>query len=251
MSDDPKSAWVKSFLGIDVGSHGSETEPGEAGDDEALRQQLRERIDGILAMLVNVAPEDQKTLRAAIKSARDLTAEPDLLAAEIAVEQLEDAHATAVRDARNADARLMSRDAVTYRKLRNAWQSAQTKALAELERLADTIVNEPPEEGDDEDTVAAVEAAAARVGSILPRFGNELEAILGDAELEPDAEARNALRLQAAAKIDDYLKELDTADVLAAVQSFADEEYGGFTPLPTLRGTLEVLAAQLRKLPPS
>jgi DNA-directed RNA polymerase subunit F len=221
----------------------------ETGVDPTLPQQLDGRIRDIINQLNNVAPEDRATLVGQAKQAHALVQGVDLLAAEIAVEELEDDYLTAVRAARNAEAKAMTRDAVTYRKLRNAWQAAQAQALTELEGLADAVVNDPEENEDDADILDDVVAAANRIGDVLPRFGTELETILADAELEPDDARRNKLRAAAAAKADEYIGELQGADVLAALQAFADEEYGSYAPLRTLRDTLGALVSQLRKQP--
>lgn len=241
-SDEVRREWIERVLGLEL------PEPGEGGDPK-LRQQLEGRIRDIINQLNNVAPEDKATLIEQAKQALVLARGVDLLAAEIAVEALEDGYLTAVRTARNADAKAMTRDAVTYRKLRNDWQAAQAKALTELEGLADAVVNDPEEDEDDEDILDDVVAAANRIGDVLPRFGTELETILTDAELEPDDARRSELRTAAAAKIDEYIGELQGADVLAALQAFADEEYGSYAPLRTLRDTLGALASQLRKQP--
>lgn len=241
-NDEVQREWVERVLQVEL------PEPGTGADPE-LRKQLEGRIRDIINQLNNVAPADKAVLIEQAKQALAILRGVDLLAAEIAVEALEDGYLTAVRAARNTEAKAMTRDAVTYRKLRNAWQSAQTKALAELEGLADAVVNDPEEDEDDEDILDDVAAAANRIGDIMPRFGSDLETILSEAELEPDDAHRNELRESAAAKIDEYLSELQGADVLAALQAFADEEYGSFAPMRTLRDTLGALASQLRKLP--
>jgi DNA-directed RNA polymerase subunit F len=243
-NDEVQRAWVERVLQVEL------PEPGTGADPE-LRKQLEGRIRDIINQLNNVAPADKAVLIEQAKQALAVTRGVDLLAAEIAVETLEDGYLTAVRAARNTEAKAMTRDAVTYRKLRNAWQAAQAKALADLEGLADAVVNDPEEDEDDEDILEDVTAAANRIGDILPRFGNDLETILTDAELEPDDAHRNELRAAAAAKIDAYLTELQGADVLTALQAFSDEEYGSFAPLRTLRDTLGALSSQLRKLPPA
>jgi hypothetical protein len=245
--DEAQRAWVGRVLGVELSA------PGTAGDAESgdaeLRTQLEGRIRDIINQLNNVAPDDKAALIEHARESNTLTKGPDLLAAEIAVEALEDGYLTAVRAARNTEAKAMTRDVVTYRQLRNDWQAAQAKALAELEGLADAVVNDPEEDEDDEDILDDVAAAANRIGDIVPHFGSELETILTDAELEPDDARRNELREEASAKIDAYLGELQDADVLTALQAFADEEYGSFAPMRTLRDTLGALASQLRKLP--
>lgn len=241
-NDEARREWVERVLGVELPEEGT-------GGDPNLRQQLAERIRDIINQLNNVAPEDKATLIGQARQANELVKGPDLLAAEIAVEALEDGYLTAVRTARNAEAKAMTRDAVTYRKLRNAWQAAQAKALTELEGLAGAVVNDEEEDEDDEEILDDVAAAANRIGDVMPRFGTELETLLGEAELEPDDAQRDELRKKAAAKIDEYLGELGEANVLAALQAFADEEYGSYAPLRTLRDTLGALASQLRKQP--
>jgi DNA-directed RNA polymerase subunit F len=251
-NDQARRQWIARVLGVELAEvEQSEVEQAEAGTDvdPELRKQLDGRIRDIINQLNNVASEDRATLIGQAKQAHALVQGVDLLAAEIAVETLEDGYVTAVRAARNAEAKAMTRDAVTYRKLRNDWQTAQAQALTELEGLADAVVNDPEEDEDDEEILDDVDAAANRIGDVLPRFGTELEKILTDAELEPDDARRNELRTAAAAKIDEYINELQRADVLAALQAFADEEYGSYAPLRTLRDTLGALASQLRKQP--
>ncbi len=231
-----RRAWVKKILNIDI------AEPVAASDAE-LRASLAERIRDVAAMANNLAPAAKLELITRAKAAKTAIDGTDLLAAEIAVEQLEAFYAESIRAATMGEAEQLGKGRVKYRKLQLQWRRAQGEALSALEALADAVLADP--EMQEDPLYPDVQEAASGITELMPDFGEDLESVFNALDRDISDEEAADLRGEAIDVIDDYCTTLDQASELSRLQAFADEEYGSYASFRVLQDTLQALRREL------
>jgi hypothetical protein len=225
---------------------GTDAEAEESGiDPEARRKELLLRVREIVMLTVNLSPEDKATVIGEANAAKALAEGSDLDGAESAIEQLAEFYAAAAGRARVDEAETVGEGRVKYRKLQLAWRAAQDGARADLEELADKVVNDP-EVVEEEELYDQVVEAAGDIASLLPEFGRDLDIALDALEREGDPDEMAALHQTALSVIEEYRSRLDAADALAQMQEFAEEEYSGLASISRLSEALADLSRNIK-----
>lgn len=223
--DDLKAAWIGRVLGIAVG-----------GDDQ-LRKSLLEAITDAVILAVSLPDEMKRRVADMAKAAKALAEGKDLVAAGIAVEQLQAFRESAAKTGRMDDvASVVTAGTVKWLVLRNDWRHAQSASRNELIALRDTIKNDKRLENDPyrDDVMEAI----GDLADILPNFGAELEDLLSQLDEATDPDDAEALRGRALDVLDDYMAELEGADALRDIQQLARAEFGGCESFDELKRTL-------------
>ena len=216
-----KTGWVKRVLGVDIADG---ADGGESSQDMVHR--LTELLGEQMALAATLPDEAKHQFIEQAKAARALIGGPDLLAAEIAIEQLTAFREEAARKGRVGEAEgVTHKGRVAWLVLCGNWRSVQAQASTQIDQLKQMIRNDQRLENDPyrEDALNAVDT----VGEIVPQFGPDLEKLLTQLEDTTDEAEIAALRDEALDVLDAYVGELEDADILADVQTLAREEYGG------------------------
>ncbi len=237
-------AWVVRVLGIilqnDAGP-GNDVGPGV--DDVELRKSLTERIREASLLAATLPDPLKASVLALARAAAETLKGTDLLAAEVAVEELETTYYHAKRDALLTEANKGATGRVRYRQLQIEWRDAQSRANEQLEALASAVVGD--ERVQDDPLYDDVVDAAADVTSLIPQFGVDLDNALDALDREPDQSKRPKLLADARKLVDEYAQMLDGAEGLSELQSLSDDEYGGISFYTDLKDVLKSLSKQL------
>jgi hypothetical protein len=247
-----KSAWLERVLGVSLPlpekvtatAHATAAQSGARPEYPALAD-IRTRI-GDVRIQASTLPEPRRSnlLKRISEAEARLAGEgvnPDMLGTEVG--GIESDCITFTREARQAEARTMAGDQVSYRLLQTSWREAQERAGAQLDEFVASVLADPELKGNAR--YPLVEAAASRIKGMLPKFGDDLEtdlAQIDDASSEAD---RATARAAAVKTVGKYRAELDGASGLKELQALSDDAYGGLSFFSELQGALASLATQL------
>ena len=242
---DEKAAWIERVLGIAMPSatNSDTAEVRDAGADDAIREELRARMREMV-IEAKLLPDKAAVpgLIALAQAAAEAAKGTDLVAAEIAVDELEMAVAQA-RSAANVAAAQTRKGLVKYRKAQIAWNDARAKARAELERFSRAVLADPDIQEDE--LYDEVVALSGEFTTLLPQFDDELEEIVDRLDGIVAEDARAPLIAELKSKVAEYRALLNEAEGLADLQSLADDEYGGLSFFHALDEALNALQANL------
>ncbi len=244
-NDVQKREWLKRTLGFEFGTGTGGSLPDDAPQgDDGLRKALTATLRDTIARSAGL-PQTAKTDLAKLGGeARKLIDGEDLLAAEIAVETMQDFLDDALQQARLDEAAgSVAKGLVRYRTLWLDWRNAQAAARADLESLANNVINDPDMQVSPlYDDVIAV---AGNLGTLLPPFEPAFETLLQDLSEAGDMEQAEKLRAEALSLLGNCDALLQKAGQLERMQQFADAEYGSFDSFRRLRSALDGLRKEL------
>ena len=89
---------------------------------------------------------------------------------------------------------------VAFQRARIVWQSAQTRVVAEAQKLVDAIVDQ----SSDDDDAAEIAAAGREILAEVGRVDDRLQGVLDRLTVAPEGRERDALKREAAGVIADY-----------------------------------------------
>jgi hypothetical protein len=208
-----------------------------------LRALLVEAIKDVVAQSAPLSQEAKVRLLTKAKEARDLLNGTDLVAVETSVDGLHELLAQLQREARDKELEEVDRAQVVYSALIARWDGAREDARNGLATLRDMILSD--EDMIDSPIFDQVMEAADRLGDTLPDFGDDVDDVLEELDDEEDAEKRKELREKALKFLQSAMDTLNAADMLKAVQRFADEEYGQVALFHPLESALKDMRARL------
>ena len=240
---DDKAAWIQRVLGVTMVAPPAVADKQDAGTDEAIREELRDRIREMVGDIKVLADRSLVPKLAALANDANAAVKgDDLVAAEIAVDELE----MGVVQARSATPAPMAESRsglVKYRKAQIAWNQARGVARAGLERLGQAVMADPElQDDEDYDEIAAL---AGQFTTLLPQFDDELAEMVDSLEDAVSPEAREPLIAALKHKVTEYRDTLKDAEGLAELQALADDSYGGVPFFHSLDQALQSLQAAI------
>lgn len=235
---DDKAAWLLRVLGVSVEGEASVSPLTEA----TLREGWLERIKEMASDSKRFKdPEVIDALAKLAEAATRASEGNDLVAAELAVDALEIAVAQAARarSDKQVGEELSRAGLVSYRKAQIKWTASCKLARDNLLALAGKISTDPEVlEHPQRDEVLTLVGQAVR---LLPEFDDELFDLMDELDQQNDPDHRRPLLQRALAKIAQYRGLLSASEGLEALQSLADDEYGGMRIYSELDAALQAM----------
>ncbi len=234
-----QNAWVQRVLGVALTKDAAEL--GQADDGAS---ELQERMNSVLADAAALVDEQATArIRDMAGSARVALVEGKAGAAHSLIDAMETALFEASRAARNAAAAAESGHKVAYAKLLLDWRRAQKETLDQIRQFVGMLLADKAVQADPR--YEEVKEAADGLTELMPQFSSDLEDLLDDLEKADDPRERARMVTAARAEIAECQNQLDSADELMDLASFAAADFAVADMGASLRDTLHVLAVAL------